>query len=130
MIVASIGFEYFAAWLFLVYGLSLVLAPPSPPSLNIVLEWVRLHSVPMGAGFTVTGAAHLWTLFEWPHTDARRIFRRKVASGIEFIFFMLLFIAGLALYLGGKQSLFGPLMFLPVSGFLLISVLRRRYRDW
>jgi hypothetical protein len=130
MIVASIGFEYFAAWLFLVYGLSLLLTPQQPPSANPILQWVRDNTLLCGVLFALTGGMHLFTLFAWPHTDQRHILRRKIASGIEFIFFTLLFVAGLALYLAGKQGIFGPLMFAPVAGFLLISVLRQRYRDW
>lgn len=130
IIVASIGFEYFAGWVFLLYGLSLIVSPPSPSSMNPVLAWVQAHALPVGAIFALVGTTHLVTLFAWPHTDHRYILRRKMCSAVECFFFTLLFIAGLALFLTGRQSLFGPLMFLPVAGFLLVSVFRRRYRDW
>lgn len=129
IIVASIGFEYWAAWCFTVWGLALMFSA-NGHSVNPVVDTISAYEAVTSPILAAIGLSHLYALLRWPHTTPKYILMRKVCTGVEFVFWLCMLIASALIVSRNPNGWLSPLSTLPIVVFLAIALLRRRYRDW
>lgn len=141
LVAASVGFELYAAWVFLMWGLSI--ATPivlgllgysvSPRiatrSANILLDWMLEHSGSVGLTMTVIGLVHLCVLLLFPWSKVLAGFR-KICQGVEWLFWLALFAVNIAGAGLDARNWLAVILYIPFVVLLFVALCRWVYQEW
>ncbi len=134
IVLASVGAEYYAAWVFFAFGLFLVISWwlqfPAINTKNPVVHTAADLGIMAAPFFLSIGSIHGYALLSWPRIGPRFILARKICSALEFSFWTLMLIASLFLMVQNPNGALSPVATFPIPCGLLVAVLRRRYRTW
>lgn len=126
LVAISFGVEAIASFVFLVWGIRLLLPIAPAPTPVFVLQWMYEHALLFGMLLAGIGGAHFVALFQRRTTNAV-ILVRKLGAAAELAFWSMLMVIHLYLALRDGSRLLTALIhaFLVVN--LVLSLMRYAY---